>query len=52
MAQVFKSTVAAPRGQDRSVVCNMKAKKVNLQDWDTLLNQSLEAAKVFIENHL
>lgn len=52
VAQTFKSTVSAPRGQDPSLVCNMKAKKINLQEWDTLLKQSLESAKIFIENNL
>lgn len=52
VAEKFKSSVFAPKGQDPSLICNMKAKKVNLQEWDTLLKQSLEAAKQYIEAHL
>ncbi|CAH0551677.1 unnamed protein product [Brassicogethes aeneus] len=52
VAAVFKSRVAPPKGQDGTLVVNMKARKVNLQDWDTLLNESLENAEKFVQENL
>lgn len=46
------SYISTPKGQDPGEICNMKAKKVSLQEWDTLLNNSLNAAKEYVEKYL
>lgn len=48
----FKSHAAPAKGQDGSLVCNMRPRKINIADWDPLLNQCLDAAKRFIEDRL
>ncbi|XP_072387690.1 alanine--tRNA ligase, mitochondrial isoform X1 [Diabrotica undecimpunctata] len=52
VASVFKSRAAPPKGQDGTLVCNMKAKKVPVQEWDPLLRASIKQAQEFIERHL
>nr|XP_023017698.1 alanine--tRNA ligase, mitochondrial [Leptinotarsa decemlineata] len=52
VAEVFKSRAAPPKGQDGSLVCNMKAKKVHVQEWDPLLKDSLERAEKYIKENL
>lgn len=52
VASVFNSRVAPPKGQDGSLVCNMKSKRVHLQEWDPLLNESLEKAQKYVEENL
>lgn len=52
VAEVFKSSAAPPKGQDGSLVCNMKAKRVSMQDLDTLLRYSLLKAETFAEENL
>ncbi|KAG5900572.1 hypothetical protein JTB14_022877 [Gonioctena quinquepunctata] len=52
VATVFKSRAAPPKGQDGNLVCNMKAKKVHVQEWDPLLKDSLEKAQKYIEENL
>ncbi|KAJ8925311.1 hypothetical protein NQ315_009141 [Exocentrus adspersus] len=52
VASVFKSQTAPPKGQDGSLVCNMKSKKVHLQEWDPLLNECLEKAEKYIQENL
>lgn len=49
---IFNSTAAAPKGQDPALVCNMKAKYVNIQEWDTLLSEGMNLAKLYVEKHL
>ncbi|KAJ8983104.1 hypothetical protein NQ317_001847 [Molorchus minor] len=52
VVSVFKSRAAPPKGQDGTVTCNMKEKKVHVQDWDPLLNECLERARRYIEENL
>ncbi|XP_018576954.1 alanine--tRNA ligase, mitochondrial isoform X2 [Anoplophora glabripennis] len=52
VATVFNSRAAPPKGQDGSLVCNMKSKRVHLQDWDPLLNEGLEKAQQYVEENL
>ncbi|XP_008196000.1 alanine--tRNA ligase, mitochondrial [Tribolium castaneum] len=52
VAAVFKCSLVPPKGYDPSLVCNMKAKRVKLEDWDPLLQESLELAKKFAEQNL
>lgn len=51
-ASVFNSSVGPPKGQDGTLVCNMKAKRISLQDWDTLLAEGLESAKQYAKENL
>lgn len=51
VAQVFKSSSSAPKGQDVTLVCNMKAKRVNKIHWDTLLEEALISAKKFANTY-
>ncbi|XP_057653456.1 alanine--tRNA ligase, mitochondrial [Diorhabda carinulata] len=52
VATVFRSRVTPSRGQDGTLVCNMKAKRVHIQEWDPLLKASLQKAQEFVEKHL
>lgn len=52
VSKIFGSKVMAGKGQDPTLICNMRPKKVNLQEWDTLLKDSLALAKEFIEKYL
>ncbi|XP_076268548.1 alanine--tRNA ligase, mitochondrial isoform X1 [Rhynchophorus ferrugineus] len=52
VASVFNSKVSAPKGQDGALVCNMKARKVHAQHWDTLLSESLQIATEFVNDNL
>ncbi|CAH1970486.1 unnamed protein product [Acanthoscelides obtectus] len=52
VADVFKSKAAPPKGQDGAVVCNMKAKKIHVQEWDTLLKDSIEKANRYADDNL
>nr|CAI5830547.1 unnamed protein product [Callosobruchus analis] len=52
VADVFKSKAAPPKGQDGAIVCNMKAKKIHVQEWDTLLKDSIEKAKKYANENL
>lgn len=52
VAKVFHSRVAPPKGQDGTLVANMKPKKVSVQEWDTLLNECMENAENYIQQHL
>ncbi|CAH1117075.1 unnamed protein product [Phaedon cochleariae] len=52
VASVFNSRAAPPKGQDGTLVCNMKAKKVHVQEWDPLLRDSLDKAQKYIEENI
>lgn len=52
VAEVFKSKTAPPKGQDGTLVCNMKAKRIPMQELDSLLRASLVKAESFAEKNL
>lgn len=52
LTKIFNTTASAPRGQDPQLVCNLKAKKVNIQDWKNLLTEGLEAAQNYADKHI
>lgn len=52
VASVFKSRAAPPKGQDGASICNMKAKKIHVQEWHNLLSKSVESAKKYINEKL
>lgn len=52
LASIFNAKITRQKLQDGVLVCNMKAKKVHLQDWHHLLAQSLENAKKYAEDNL
>jgi alanyl-tRNA synthetase len=52
VASVFKCGILPSKGHDSALVCNMKPKKVKLEDWDPLLQESIEAASKYVEQHL
>lgn len=52
VSKVFDSPSAPPKGTDPKLVSQMKAKKISVQDWDTLLEDGIKAAKSFAEDHL
>ncbi|GAB0090458.1 Alanine--tRNA ligase [Sergentomyia squamirostris] len=47
VAQVFKSTCAAPKFQDAQIVCNMKGKKIKFSAVDSQLETALTFARDF-----
>ncbi|XP_055613624.1 alanine--tRNA ligase, mitochondrial-like, partial [Uranotaenia lowii] len=49
---VFKSPMAAPKGQNAAEVCNMKVKKVKLSQFETLLEKATNDASEFASQHL
>lgn len=52
VAEVFNSKVAPPKGQDGTLVCNMKARRVPIQELDSLLRDSMLKAKTFADENL
>lgn len=52
IAAVFKSKIAPPKGQDETLVCNMKARRIHVQNWDSLLAESIKCAKDYINDNL
>lgn len=52
VVKVFEGHVMNVKGQKDKFVCNMKPKKVNIQDWDFLLKCSMKAAQEFVEKNL
>lgn len=52
VADVFKSKVAPPKGQDGTLVCNMQARRIPMQELDTLLRTSMMKAEHFAEENL
>lgn len=52
VAAAFNSTAVPTKGHDGNSVCHMKAKRVNIEDWDPLLNEGLKSAKKYIEERL
>lgn len=52
IAKMCNSTVSTPKGFDCKLVCNMKAKRVNKLEWESVLENSIKSAKLFAENHL
>lgn len=52
LSQVFKAQIAPPRGQDSAVVCNMKERKVNILEWETLLKEGVQVAHEYAEKYL
>ncbi|KAL3281601.1 hypothetical protein HHI36_004808 [Cryptolaemus montrouzieri] len=51
-ASVFQGTLMIVKGQNEKLKCNMKSKRINIQEWDLLLKKSLESAKQYVENNL
>lgn len=49
---IFKGQIMSAKGQNQKLVCNMKSKRINVQDWDILLENSVSAAKKFVEDNL
>lgn len=49
---VFKSAVAAPKGQNPAEVCNMKSRKVKTLQFETLLERALKEASEFARVNL
>uniref|UniRef100_A0A182SKW5 alanine--tRNA ligase n=1 Tax=Anopheles maculatus TaxID=74869 RepID=A0A182SKW5_9DIPT len=43
VAQTFKAQTAAPKGQNGATVCNMKARKVKMMDFEATLESALRA---------
>ncbi|XP_044751595.1 alanine--tRNA ligase, mitochondrial [Coccinella septempunctata] len=52
VVKVFDGYVMNVKGQSEKLVCNMKPKRVNIQDWDFLLKHSMSAAQEFVERYL
>lgn len=52
VGDIFKSTVAPPKGQDKELVCNLKGKRIDDSEWQSLLSQSLQAAELYAKKHL
>lgn len=52
VAEVFKSKISPPKGQDGALVCNMKARRVPIQELDQMLQLSLSKAEKFAEENL
>ncbi|XP_041768000.1 alanine--tRNA ligase, mitochondrial [Anopheles merus] len=51
VAQLFKAQTAAPKGQRAAEVCNMKARKVKMMDFEATLESALRAAKTYAKEH-
>uniref|UniRef100_A0A182JTG4 Alanine--tRNA ligase n=1 Tax=Anopheles christyi TaxID=43041 RepID=A0A182JTG4_9DIPT len=51
VAQMFKAQTAAPKGQKAAEVCNMKARKVKMMDFEATLENALRAAKTYAKEH-
>ncbi|XP_050073687.1 alanine--tRNA ligase, mitochondrial [Anopheles maculipalpis] len=51
VAETFKAQTAAPKGQNAAEVCNMKARKVKMMDFEATLENALRAAKTYAEEH-
>uniref|UniRef100_A0A182QNM4 Alanine--tRNA ligase n=1 Tax=Anopheles farauti TaxID=69004 RepID=A0A182QNM4_9DIPT len=51
VAQTFKAQIAPPKGQSAAEVCNMKARKVKLMDFEATLESALHAARRYAEEH-
>lgn len=52
VAEIFQGTVAAPKGQNASLVCNMKAIKVKTSMVEEQLEEALNQARRFAEENL
>lgn len=52
VAEVFGSKAAPPKGQDGTLVCNMKARRVPIQELDSMLRRSMSKAENFAEENL
>ncbi|GLV40333.1 Alanyl-tRNA synthetase mitochondrial [Carabus blaptoides fortunei] len=52
VVNVFKSSSSAPKGQDATLVCNMKAKRIKKIHWDSLIEEALVSAKKFADTYL
>ncbi|XP_045470743.1 alanine--tRNA ligase, mitochondrial [Harmonia axyridis] len=50
--KVFEGCITNVKGQSEKLVCNMKPKRVNIQDWDYLLKHSMQAAQEFVDKYL
>lgn len=50
-AKTFNGQVAPPKGQDPKEACNMKEKRVDLEEFDGLLSEAIENARKFAETH-
>uniref|UniRef100_A0A182P134 Alanine--tRNA ligase n=1 Tax=Anopheles epiroticus TaxID=199890 RepID=A0A182P134_9DIPT len=51
VAQQFKAQTSAPKGQNAAEVCNMKARKVKMMDFEATLESALRAAKTYAKEH-
>lgn len=51
-ANIFNAEIAAPKGQNQSLICNMKAKKVLGPEWHELLERALNVATEYAEIHI
>ncbi|KAG5676693.1 hypothetical protein PVAND_006509 [Polypedilum vanderplanki] len=51
-AKIFNSTVKPPKGQDPLEVCLMKGKKVKSEEFNTMLEQAIAAAKSFANSNI
>lgn len=49
---VMKSSLSKSPGHDATLVCQMKAKKISMPDWDCLLKDAIKAARTFADMHL
>lgn len=49
---VMKSALSKSPGQDATLVCQMKAKKISMPDWDCLLKDAIKAAKMYADMHI
>lgn len=52
VAEVFRSKAAPPKGQDGTLVCNMKSRRVPMQELDTLLRDSMSRAENYAYENL
>ncbi|XP_060519599.1 alanine--tRNA ligase, mitochondrial isoform X2 [Cylas formicarius] len=52
VATVFDSEVRPSKNQAGDAICNMKPKKVHIQEWDTLLKEAMKLAKKYVHDNL
>ncbi|XP_058065858.1 alanine--tRNA ligase, mitochondrial [Anopheles bellator] len=51
VAHEFRAQTAAPKGQNPAEVCNMKARKVTMSHFETMLENALREAKRYAEEN-
>ncbi|ERL85827.1 alanine--tRNA ligase, mitochondrial isoform X1 [Dendroctonus ponderosae] len=52
VASVFEGQISPQKSQNGILICNMKAKKIHVQDWHHLLAESVNIAKNYINSKL